>query len=399
MKKVLPILALAMSTLCVFCNKEGNTKQRDEASERKKVKVVKAVSANVPQSVEVSGTLAAEEEVVLSAKVPGRVHTVFVDLGSPVKRGQALVRLEPADFQLRVQQAEAAYQQARVRLGLDAEGKGDGAGLNMEDTGVVRQAKAVLEEAKLTRDRMESLSKDGLVAKSQYDDAMAQYQVAEARYQDAVEEVRSRQALLIQRRAELDIARKQLSDSVISSSIDGVIQEKRVSPGQFVASGDAVLTLVRIHPLRLKLAVPERNSSSIRVGQRVQIRVEGDANRVHVGRLARVSPAISADNRTLMVEAEIGNEHGVLRPGSFARAEIITESNQPVVLIPASSVITFAGLTKVISIENNETQEKRVKLGRNSKGSVEVVEGIEAGETLALEPGNLTSGEKVVPIW
>lgn len=363
------------------------------------MKVVKAVSANVPQFVEVSGTLAAEEEVVLSAKVPGRVQSVFVDLGSPVKRGQALVRLEPADFQLRVQQSEAAYQQARVRLGLDAGGKGDGAGLNMEETGVVRQAKAVLEEAKLTRDRMESLSKEGLVPKSQYDDAMAQYQVAEARYQDAVEEVRARQALLIQRRAELDIARKQLSDSVLTSSTDGVIQEKRVSPGQFVASGDAVLTLVRIHPLRLKLAVPERNSSNIRVGQQVQIRVEGDVNRVHVGRLARVSPAISADNRTLMVEAEIGNEHGVLRPGSFARAEIITESNQPVVLIPASSVITFAGLTKVIGIENNETQEKRVKLGRNSKGSVEVLDGVEAGETLALEPGNLTSGEKVVPIW
>ena len=398
MKRFLPLLAVALSILSVSC-KEGDTKQRAEAGEKKRVKVVKAMSANVPRSVEVSGTLAAEEEVVLSVKVPGRVQTVYVDLGSPVKRGQALVRLEPADFQLRVQQADAAYQQARVRLGLDAEGEGDGNSLNMEETGVVRQAKAVLEEAKLTRDRMESLSKDGLVAKSQYDDAMAQYQVAEARYQDAVEEVRARQALLIQRRAELDIARKQLSDSVLSSSTEGVIQEKRVTAGQFVASGDPVLTLVRIHPLRLKLAVPERDSSNVRAGQRVEIRVEGDANRVHVGRLARVSPAISADNRTLMVEAEIGNEQGVLRPGSFARAEIITDSNQPVVLIPASSVITFAGLTKVISIENNETQEKRVKLGRNSKGSVEVVEGIQAGETVVLDPGNLTSGEKVVPIW
>jgi RND family efflux transporter MFP subunit len=393
------ILALIVSTLSISCGKDADTKQRAEAGQIKKVKVVKAVSANVPHSIEVSGTLAAEEEVVLSVKVPGRVQTVFVDLGSPVKRGQALVRLEPADFQLRVQQAEAAYQQARVRLGLEAGGKGDGTSLNMEDTGVVRQAKAVLEEAKLTRDRMESLSKEGLVPKSQFDDATAQYQIAEARYQDAVEEVRARQALLIQRRAELDIARKQLSDSVLTSSTDGVIQEKRVTAGQFVASGDPVLTLVRIHPLRLKLAVPERDSSNIGAGQRVEIRVEGDANRVHVGRLARVSPAISADNRTLMVEAEIGNEQGVLRPGSFARAEIITESNQPVVLIPASSVITFAGLTKVISIENNETQEKRVKLGRNSKGSVEVVEGIQAGETVVLEPGNLASGEKVVQIW
>ncbi|MCI0411608.1 efflux RND transporter periplasmic adaptor subunit [bacterium] len=399
MKRFPLILAFSALILSVSCSKEGDTKQRDETGEKKKVKVVKAMSANMPRSIEVSGTLAAEEEIILSVKVPGRVQTVHVDLGSPVKRGQALLRLEPADFQLRVQQAEAAYQQARVRLGLDPEGKEEGNGLNVEGTGVVRQAKAVLEEAKLTKERMEELSKDGLVAKSQVDDAKAQYQVAEARYQDAVEEVRARQALLIQRRAELDISRKQMSDSVLTSPAEGVVQEKRVTAGQFVASGDAVLTLVRIHPLRLKLAVPERDSSNVRAGQRVEIRVEGDANRVHSGLLARVSPAISADNRTLTVEAEIGNEQGVLRPGSFARAEIITESNQPVVLIPASSVITFAGLTKVISVENNETQEKRVKLGRNSKGSVEVVEGINAGETVVLDPSNLASGEKIVPIW
>ena len=398
MRRFVLILAVVASLSSAFCSKE-KPKQAGDAGEKKKVKVVKAVSANVPRSVEVSGTLAAEEEVVMSVKVPGRVQAVYVDLGSPVKRGQALLRLEPADFQLRVQQSDAAYQQARVRLGLDPEGKGEGNGLDVTETGVVRQAKAVLEEAKLTRDRMESLSRDGLVPKSQLDDATAQYQVAEARYQDAVEEVRSRQALLIQRRAELDIARKQLSDSVLSSSTDGVIQEKRVTAGQFVASGDPVFTLVRIHPLRLKLAVPERDSTNVRPGQRVEIRVEGDANRIHVGRLARVSPAISADNRTLMVEAEIGNEHGALRPGSFARAEIITDSNEPVVLVPTSSVITFAGLTKVISIENNETQEKRVRLGRNTKGSVEVVEGINAGDTVVLEPGNLSSGEKVVPIW
>ncbi len=398
MKRFLLILAVAASLLSAYCSKEG-PKQPDHPGETKKVKVVKAVSANVPRSVDVSGTLAAEEEVVMSVKVPGRVQTVYVDLGSPVKRGQALVRLEPADFQLRVQQSDAAYQQARVRLGLDAGGKGNGNNLDVTETGVVRQAKAVLEEAKLTKERMESLSRDGLVPKSQLDDATAQYQVAEARYQDAVEEVRSRQALLIQRRAELDIARKQLSDSVLTSPTDGIIQEKRVNAGQFVASGDPVMTLVRIHPLRLKLAVPERDSTNIRAGQRVEIRIEGDANRLHIGRLARVSPAISADNRTLMVEAEIGNENGVLRPGSFARAEIITDSNEPVVLVPASSVITFAGLTKVISIENNETQEKRVRLGRKTKGSVEVVEGINAGDTVVIEPGNLSSGEKVVPIW
>ncbi len=398
MNKIVATILLISCLFAASCGKAGDSKDRDQAAEAKRVKVVRAMAANVPRSVSVSGTLAAEEEIVLSMKVAGRVQAVYVDLGSPVKRGQALVRLEPADFQLRVQQAEATYQQARVRLGLEANGDGDGNSLNLEETGVVRQARALLEEAKLTRERMESLNKEGLIPKSQLDDAQAQYQVADARYQDSLEEVRSRQALLIQRRAELDIARKQLSDSTLSSPGEGIIQEKRVTSGQFVAAGDDVLTMVRIHPLRLKLAVPERNAADVRPGQKVDVRLEGDS-RVYSGRLARVSPSISADNRTLMVEAEIGNELALLRPGSFARAEIITETNDPVVLIPESSVVTFAGLTKVISVENNETKEKRIKVGRTSKGSIEVVDGVQDGETIVLEPGTLTGGQKIVPVW
>jgi RND family efflux transporter MFP subunit len=400
LKRVANVALACCVFLTIACGKnDDKTGQTgSNAGNPRKVKVVRAQRTTVPRTISVSGTLAAEEEIVLSMKVAGRVQSVFVDLGSPVKRGQPLVRLEPADFQLRVQQSEATYQQARVRLGLSANGSDDGSDLNLEETGVVRQAKAVLEEAKLTRERMESLNKEGLIPKSQLDDAMAQYQVADARYQDAVEEVRSRQALLIQRRAELAIARKQLSDSTLLSPGEGIIQEKRVTAGQFVSAGDSVMTMVRVHPLRLKLAVPERDASNIRAGQKVDVRLEGD-RRVYAGRIARVSPAITADNRTLMVEAEIANEHGLLRPGSFARAEIITESMDPVVLVPDSSVVTFAGLTKVFSVENNETKEKRVKIGRASKGAIEVVEGIEEGETIVLAPGTLTAGEKVIPIW
>jgi HlyD family secretion protein len=399
MYKTLATVVLISSLLALACDKRGNsTEQTKSAAAPKSVKVVRALKTTVPRTVLVSGTLAAEEEIILSMKVPGRVQSVFVDLGSPVKRGQPLVRLEPADFQLRVQQAEATYQQARVRLGLDARSPDNGDSLMLEETGVVRQAKAVLEEAKLTRERMESLNREGLIPKSQLDDANAQYQVADARYQDALEEVRSRQALLIQRQAELNIARKQYADSTLSSPGEGVIQEKRVTPGQFVSAGDQVLTMVRVHPLRLKLAIPERDASNIQPGQRVDVRMEGDA-RVYTGRIARVSPAITTDNRTLMVEAEIGNEHGLLRPGSFARAEIITASNEPVVLIPDTSVITFAGLTKVMSVQNNEAVEKTIKVGRASKGTIEVVDGIQEGDTIVISPGTLASGEKVKPVW
>jgi membrane fusion protein, multidrug efflux system len=341
--------------------------------------------------------LAAEEEVILSLKVTGRVKDIYVDLGSRVRKGQPLVKLEPADFQLRVQQAEAALEQARARLSLQAEDKDSNPQVNPKDTGVVRQAEAQLEQARLTQDRMTSLWDQGLIPRSQYDDAIAAFRVAEARYQDAIDEVGNRQALFYQRKAELEIARKQLSDSVLTSPIDGSVQVRHISPGQYLATGDSAFTIVRVDPLRLKLAVPERESSFVKKGQTVQVSVEGDQNHYY-GKVARLSPALTTDNRTLMIEAEIPNEQGLLRPGAFAKAEIVVASETPAVLVPKTAIVTFAGLDKVIVVEKNQAVEKRVRTGRQTKDQVEILEGLKAGETIVVQPGNLVGGEAVNPV-
>ena len=97
------------------------------------------------------GTLAADESALLAFKVPGRISAIEVDLGSSVRKGGVIARLDTTDYQLRVQQAQAALQQARVRLGLDPGGTSNA--VNPESTGTVRQARAVLEEARLNRER------------------------------------------------------------------------------------------------------------------------------------------------------------------------------------------------------------------------------------------------------
>lgn len=387
----------ALLLLCASCQSDTSAKSRENEKKARTVHVARVAEGKLARTIGVSGTLAAEEEVVVSLKVTGRVRDIYVDLGSHVHKGQPLVKLEPADFELRVQQAEAALGQARARLSLQNEDKDSDPQVNPKDTGVVRQAEAQLEQARLTQERMTSLWNQGLISQSQYDDAVAAFRVAEARYQDAVDEVGNRLALLYQRKAELEIARKQLSDSVLTSPIDGSVQVRHISPGQYLATGDRALTLVRVHPLRLKLAVPEREAASIKKGQTVQVSVDGDQNRYY-GKVARLSPALTTDNRTLMIEAEIPNEEGLLRPGAFAKAEIIVASEQPAVLVPKSAIVTFAGLDKVIVVENNQTLEKRVRTGRQTKDQVEILEGLKAGETIVLQPGNLVGGETVNPV-
>lgn len=388
----------ALLILCASCQSDTSAKSsRDNGKKVRTVRVARAEEGKLARTIGVSGTLAAEEEVVLSLKVTGRVKDIYVDLGSRVRKGQPLVKLESTDFELRVQQAEAALEQARARLSLQGEDKDSEPQVNPKDTGVVRQAEAQLEQARLTQDRMTSLWDQGLISRSQYDDAIAAFRVAEARYQDAIDEVSNRQALWYQRKAELEIARKQLSDSVLASPIDGSVQVRHISPGQYLASGDSALTIVRVHPLRLKLAVPERESSSVKKGQTVQVSVEGDQSRYY-GKVARLSPALTTDNRTLMIEAEIPNEQGLLRPGAFAKAEIVVASETPAVLVPKSAIVTFAGLDKVIVVEKNQTLEKRVRTGRQTKDQVEILEGLKAGEMIVVQPGNLVGGENVNPV-
>src|ERR671919_1183920 len=108
----------------------------------RQVRVVAAAETQAARVVSASGTLAAEDQIILGTKVIGRLGEISVDLGSRVKKGQAIARVDPSDYRLRVEQAEAALQQARVRLGLPAEGNSDK--IDLEQTATVRQAAASL---------------------------------------------------------------------------------------------------------------------------------------------------------------------------------------------------------------------------------------------------------------
>jgi RND family efflux transporter MFP subunit len=363
-----------------------------EAATPRLIRVIPAAQDRVARGTVVTGTLAAEDQVVLSFKVSGRLSEIAVDLGSRVRKGQIIAQLDPTDFRLRVRQAEATLQQGRARLGLSPDGADDR--VDPEHTPLVRQAHAMLDEARRSRDRMVTLWERQLIARAELDAAGATLQVAEGRYQDAIEEVRNRQAVLAERRSELAIARQQLLDSELKVPLDGAVRQRHASAGEYLAAGSPIVTVVRIHPLRLRLAVPERVAADVRIGQLVSVKVEGD-RAVYRGQVARLSPAISEEDRTLLVEAEVPNEHGQLRPGAFAEAEIVTAAEERAVFVPASSIVTFAGIEKVMTVRDGLSVETRVLTGRRIEDRIEIVEGLKPEELVVVEPGNLVGGQPV----
>lgn len=391
-RRLIASLLVPVSLVAAACGGPSSAAARSGAeAAAAPVKIVRVRHEPVARSVTVSGTLAAEEQVTLSFKVTGRVEDLRVDLGTAVRKGDILARLTPTDFELRLRQSEAALQQARARLGLDPNGEGEA--VDLEQTSLVRQARAALTEARRQRERVATFVERGISAKADLEAADAALEIAEGRHQDALEEVRNRQAVLAQRRSEVALARQQLDDTVLRSPIDGVIRERLVFSGEFRSAGTPVVSVVQQHPLRLQLAVPERSSAALRVGQPVRVTIEGDPG-VHEGRVTRVSPAIAEGTRTLPIEAQIPNPDGRLRPGTFAKADIVTAEN-PALMVPQSSLVVFAGVEKVLVVREGKAREQRVRTGVRIGDRIEILEGLSAGEQVIVSPGGLADGSPV----
>jgi RND family efflux transporter MFP subunit len=378
-------LAIGLAS-CSESAKEARTPVADEA---RSVKVATATLRPLERFLTVSGTLAAQEEATLSVKVPGRLEKVAVDLGSMVRRGDLIAQVERRDYELRLKQSKAAVAEARAAVGLSLEGREENT--SVETIATVKQARAVLDEAVKNRERVQRLSREGISSKSEVDAVDAVHAVAMARHETAVEEARTRLAVLAQRRADLDVAQQQLIDTSILAPFDGAIQSRTASPGEHLQLGTPVASLVRLDPLRLRLEVPERESVLVQVGQSVRLAVEGNSN-VFRGTVARVSPAITEQNRMLMIEADVPVQPG-LRPGLFVRAQVVVKENEPALCVPADALIVFAGIEKVIAVEEGKARERTVIAGRRAAGWVEIVSGLKPKDVVVLAPGNLRTGQ------
>lgn len=339
----------------------------------------------------VSGSLFAQEQTPISARVAGRVHRLPADLGSHVRTGDLLAEIEPRDYELRVQQSRALLGQARARLGLPLEG--DEEQVDLAGTSLVKEAQAIFEQARGDRERLMELSRQGIASTSELEASNASFTVAQSRLTDALEEARTRAAVLQQRRAEYELARKQLADTRVTAPFAGIVSERRASLGQHLEVGASLFTLVQPDPLRLRVEVPERDAPRVAAGQAVRLRLTGDTN-VYAGTVRRLSPSLLEASRMLVVEADVP-AGGALRPGAFARAQIVVESGQLALTVPSDALVTFAGVEKVFLADEGKAVERRVTTGDRGVGWVEVIAGLKAGDRVIRTPVGLVNGRAV----
>ncbi len=337
-----------------------------------------AITRGLQRSVEVVGTLAADEEVIVSAQAAGELSQLNVDFGSYIAQGQVIAVIDQRDAKLRVEQAEATLKQTMARLGMR-----EGERYDPQNNSDVRVAKAAFDWAKMDLARATRLVENGDVSRSIYDQSTINNSSAQARYQAALDAVNQQLALVDQQRSALALAKKAITDTVVRAPIGGAVKEKHASRGTYLPVNGKIVTLVKINPLRLRADIPEYAAGTVRKGQTMTLAVDAFEGRTFTGRVVRIGPSLNEQTRALTVEAEVGNPGNQLRPGMFAKSRLITAKDAPAVMVPQRAVISVAGLNKVYVIENGKAVERIIKVGTNDGDLVEVTDGVKDGETVA----------------
>lgn len=344
------------------------------------VRVATVKKERVPRTVELTGTLGGDEEVVLAAEVEGKVVKIEADLGDLVKAGAPIVRLADEELRLRVELAEAEYLTALARLGANADALDQ---FQPDLYANVKKAGADLEDATRTLDRVRQLREKDLASEGELDAARTRVTMLAAALEGAREEAKGAYAAAKAKRASLGLAKKELRDATIVSPVTGVVAKRMVALGDLVKQGQQVAQIVVQDPLKLRGEVPERYSGLVVAGMPVSLKIEATGASAE-GKISRVGPVVAAASRTFPVEAQIDNANGALRAGVFAEASVVVGEDEEVVAVPETAVSALAGVTKIFVEEGGKAVEKRVTVLRKRGDQALVVGDLKEGDRVIL---------------
>jgi RND family efflux transporter MFP subunit len=385
----LVVLAAGLASACGTA--KGESAAKNNAPAAVSVSVTAATEQPITRFLKVTGTLAAEEEAEVAAEIQGRVIATPVERGTRVGNGADLIRIAAAEAEAQAAEAEANAAQLEGRLGLNG-----GAPFEIDRVPEVANARAQLTLARGDFDRAKMLFDKQLLSKADFDQRSAQAEVAQRQFEIARNSAMQQYQALLAARARVVLAKKALADTVVRAPFAGVVGERLVSVGDYVARGTKVASVLRTNPLRVQLTVPEQYSAEVAVGRSVSFEVDAAPGKTFTGQVRYVSPALETNSRTLVVEAVVPNDTGALKPGSFATALIEQANRSPGILAPAAAVRTVAGTSRVFVVSGDKVEERIVTIGQPVGDLVEITSGLKTGERVATSSiAQLADGTRV----
>jgi membrane fusion protein (multidrug efflux system) len=303
------------------------------------VEVAAAQPAKLSDDINTIGTLLPDESVDIAAETAGRVEEILFKDGQTVDAGAVLFKFD--DDLIR-----AAYDEASSRL--------------------------VLAEANFKRN--ETLRKQGNVAQSTFDAALTEFQLM---------------------RTAVKLAEVKLDKLIIRAPFAGTLGFRQVSVGAYVDAGNPLVHLDKIDRLKVSFSVPELDLVRLAVGQQVAVTADALPGETFVATVAAIDPSIDANGRALRVRADLDNSAGKLRPGLLIRVTVKGQLRDTVT-VPEAAIVPRGKDTIVFVAEDNTVKEAKVRTGKRTEGTVEIVDGLSAGAKVVVA-GNtrLTNGASI----
>lgn len=329
MKKVVFIISvLAVILACRFWGYK-NFKNKGSLAPAKpvsaiSVEAVKVATGKIDHAIEAIGNLASNESVILSPEIAGRITDILFKEGQPVKSGDALIKLDDA-----ISRAELAQVQASLTL------------------------------SKTNYDRAKGLYAKSASSALVLDEALAKRNADQAG---------------------ADLAQAKLNKTVISAPFDGIVGLRSVSVGDYVNPGQSLANIESIDPIKVDFRVPEVYLNVLKSDQTINVSVDAFPGKTFQGSVYAIDPLIDSAGRTVVMRATLPNTDGILRPGLFARVNLLVGSNDKALLVPEEALVPQGGTPFVYVVRDGKAVTVPVKTGMRRDGQVEITEGLVEGD-------------------
>ena len=329
------LLTLAAAALLAGCKKKDAAPGAPAGGPPKMETQVVAVEAkrqSVADKISLVGSLLANEAIELKSEIDGTVQEIKFQEGQRVEKGQLLVQMDERKLAAAVSAAEADFKISET-----------------------------------TFERSKQLYNDKLVSKQEYDQAGAAFQA---------------------RQADLELRRQMLRDAHIIAPFSGIVGAREISPGQVISKNTTLTWITDLDPIKVEIQVPERYIAQLRVGQTIDIAVAGAAGKKFHGEVYFISPQVDQLNRTVLVKAKVPNPDAVLKPGMLATLDLTLNVRENAVVIPEAALarVMDNGRAMIFVVDGESSaQMKPITLGVRLVKQVEVLEGLQGGETVIVE--------------
>lgn len=405
-KKIVLLILLCISSIGIFY---GCTNQSEDTSkeieEYTSVSVETVKNRTVSEQSMFSGKITPSKEIMVMTKIPGKVTKLNVEVGSKVTSGQVLFTVDKEDLQKQVDQARkqvelarASYDRVKEQI-VQAGKQVDLAKSNYE------KVKEQIDNAKLNLERTKKLYEEGIVSKSQYEQAelaasdaslkTLEIQIDQAELGASDSSLSTAQIQIEQAELSYNQALDALKNTNITAPIGGIVSQVNINQGEMASNAQPSIVILDTSKMYIEIDVPENIISKISVDEDVDISIASTQN-IAKGKVSLISPAPDDRTRLYLVKVSINEIPSGVKIGMFAKVSININSKDNIVAVKSDSIIDDGVKSYVYILEDDKAVKREVEVGINSSDYTEIIKGIEAGQVILVKGQNyVEDGAKV----